>query len=231
MTRPHTPRLQILLLALLLLALPVANRAVHAAELSPEERAALLVQLRELHAKQPDFQATFTEVRTSHLLNKPVVSEGIVYFSVPNKFRRDVRTPNPSVTVSDGHTMWIYYPAFQEVEVYTLGERSLFDESLAALTAGLNFEHIDEFYNFDAYREASGYRLELTPKKPSLRRVVEHLSLFLSEDYMPTRTEIDLPQSDHLSTVYHNASRQPIPASMFEFNSPPGTQETHPMGK
>ncbi len=134
--------------------------------LTPPRATALLQQLRDLHAKQPDFQATFTEQRTSHLLNKPVTSEGTVYFSVPDKFRREVRTPSPSTTVSNGHTMWIYYPAFNEVELYTLGQRSFFDESLAALTAGLNFEHIDEYYNFTASREPTGYSLELTPKNP-----------------------------------------------------------------
>ena len=63
-----------------------------AEEMTPAERAALLQQLQTIHAKQPDFQATFTEERTSHLLNKPVTSEGAVYFSVSGKFRREVRT-------------------------------------------------------------------------------------------------------------------------------------------
>lgn len=215
------------LLALLLLA----ATTLRAAELNPAERATLLQQLRDVHAKQPDFQATFTEQRTSHLLNKPVSSEGSVFFSVPDKFRREVRLPSPSTTVSDGRTMWIYYPAFNEVEIYTLGQRSFFDQSLAALTAGLNFEHIDEYYNFRAYREPTGYRLELTPKKPALRRVVEQLTLFLSADFLPARTEITLPKGDHLSTLYHNARRPALPASLFEFTPPPGAHITRPMGK
>jgi len=216
----------IVLFAILLATLPLP-----AAELTPADRAALLQQLRDVHAKQPDFQATFTEQRTSHLLNKPVTSEGSVSFSVPDKFRREVHTPSPSTTVSDGHTMWIYYPSFKEVEIYTLGQRSFFDESLAALTAGLNFEHIDEYYNFRAYREPTGYRLELTPKKPSLRRVVEQLVLFLSPDFLPSRTEITLPKGDHLSTVYHNAHRPALSLSLFEFTPPPDAHITHPLGK
>jgi outer membrane lipoprotein-sorting protein len=208
---------------------PLPSRA--AEELSPPERAALLDQLHDVHAKQPDFEATFTEQRTSHLLNKPVTSEGSVYFSVPDKFRREVRTPSPSTTVSDGHTMWIYYPSFNEVEIYSLGQRSFFDESLAALTAGLNFEHIDEYYNFRAYREAGGYQLELTPKKPSLRRVVVQIILGLNSDFLPVRTEITLPKGDHLSTEYHNARRPALAASLFEFVPPAGAHITRPLGK
>ena len=210
-----------------LLLLPLTR----AAELSPTERASLLQQLREVHSRQPDFEATFTEQRTSHLLNKPVISEGIVYFSVPDKFRREVRTPSPSTTVSDGHTMWIYYPSFKEVELYPLGQRSFFDESLAALTAGLNFEHIDEYYNFRAERDPAGYRLDLTPKRPSLRRVVVELVLYLNTDFLPVRTEITLPKGDHLSTLYHNSHRPALSPSLFEFTPPPGAHITHPLGK
>ena len=222
------PRRKLLLLCLALLS---ALACAHAAELSPAERTSLLAQLRDVHAKAPTLEATFTEQRTSHLLNKPVTSEGIVYFAMPDKFRREVRTPSPSTTVSDGHSMWIYYPSFKEVEVYTLGQRSLFDESLAALTAGLNFQRIDEFYSFRATRDESGYRLILTPKKPGLRRIVEELTLWLNKDFLPIRTEIVLPKGDHLSTIYHNAHRPALSASLFEFAPPPGAHITRPMGK
>ena len=222
--------LTVLFLAALLLPC-LGARAQGGAELAPAERATLLQQLRDVHATHPDFEATFTEQRTSHLLNKPVTSEGTVAFSVPDKFRREVRTPSPSTTISNGHMMWIFYPAFNEVEEYALGQRSFFDESLAALTAGLNFEHIDEYYNFHAFHDAGGCRLDLTPKKPSLRRVVVQLSLYLSSDFLPTRTEITLPKGDHLSTVYHNSRRPTLAAGMFEFAPPAGAHVTHPLGK
>jgi outer membrane lipoprotein-sorting protein len=229
--KPSRLTASLLIRALLFLLITAALPAIAAEELSPPEREALLQQLREVHAKQPTFEATFTEQRTSHLLTRPVISEGSVDFSVPDKFRREVRTPSPSTTVSDGHTMWIFYPTFNEVELYTLGQRSFFDESLSALTAGLNFEHIDEYYNFRAYRESSGYRLVLTPKKPSLRKVVDEITLILNNDFLPQRTEITLPKGDHLSTEYHNARRPALPSSLFEFSPPPGAHITRPLGK
>jgi outer membrane lipoprotein-sorting protein len=219
------------LLALLLCLLTGRLAVAADEELTPAEGATLLQQLRDVHLKQPDFQATFTQQRNSHLLNKPVVSEGSIDFSAPDKFRQEVRTPSPSTTVCDGHTMWIYYPAFNDVEIYTLGQRSFFDESVQALTAGLNFEHIDEYYNFRAFKDAGGYRLELTPKKPALRRMVDEIILELSADFLPLRTDITLPKGDHLSTDYHNGRRTPLPASLFEFTPPAGAEITHPLGK
>lgn len=217
-----------LLISCLLAGAP-ASRA--ADELNADERASLLMQLHNLHVKQPDFEATFTEQRTSHLLNKPVISEGNIDFSAPDKFRREVKTPSPSTTISDGNTMWIYYPSFNEVEVYPPEKRSFLDESLKALTAGLNFENIDEFYNFRAYKEPTGYRLDLTPKKPALRHVVQTLTLHLSAEFLPLKTEIVLPKGDQLDTDYHNPRRTPLPASLFEFTPPAGALITYPTGK
>jgi outer membrane lipoprotein-sorting protein len=199
--------------------------------MSPADTAALLQQLRALHEKQPNFQAAFTEQRTSHLLNKPVTSEGAVYFAVPDKFRREVRTPSPSTTISDGRTMWIFYPSFDEVEIYSLAQRSFLSESLDALTAFLNFEHIDEYYSLRAYREGGGYRLVLTPKKPSSRRMVERITLDLDATLIPSRTDILSPKGDEITTDYHNAHRPSLPNSTFEFTPPADAHITHPMGK
>ena len=214
---------------LCLLAAPSFVRAQ--GELSAADSAALLQQLHDLHEKQPSFQATFTEQRTSHLLNKPVTSDGVVYFSVPDKFRREVRTPNPSTTISDGHTMWIFYPSFDQVEIYSLTQHSLLSDSLAALTAFLNFEHIDEYYTLRAYRQPAGYRLILTPKKPSSRRMVEKITLDLDSNLIPVRTDILSPKGDEITTDYHNAHRPSLPDSTFEFTPPADAHITRPMGK
>jgi outer membrane lipoprotein-sorting protein len=200
-------------------------------ELTPADTTTLLQTLHDRHEKAPSFQATFTEQRTSHLLNKPVTSTGSVAFSVPDKFRREVRTPSPSTTISNGRTMWIYYPSFNEVEEYSLAQRSFLSESLDALTAFLNFEHIDEYYALRAYREPTGYRLDLTPKKPSSRRMVEKITLDLDANLIPTRTDILSPKGDEIVTDYHGTHRPSLPDSTFEFTPPPGAIITRPMGK
>lgn len=206
-------------------------RPAAAAELSGPERAALLAQLRELHARQPSLQADFSEEKTTRLLNRPVASEGTIYFQAPDKFRREVRGKNPSTTVSNGRTLWIYYPNFKEVETYALGQRAFFDDSLAALTAGLNFQRIDEFYNFRAFHEGDTYRLDLVPKRPNLRKIVERLVITLDDNFRPQRTELTLPKGDRIVTIYHGARRTPLPASTFEFTPPADAHVSRPLGK
>ena len=220
------------LITLLVTATLCLLHSASAAELSAPERATLLAQLRDLHQKQPSLQAEFTEQKTTHLLNHPVTSEGTIFFQAPDKFRREVRGKNPSTTVSNGKTLWIYYPNFNEVETYALGQRAFFDDSLAALTAGLNFQRIDEFYNFRAYREGDIYRLDLVPKRPNLRKVVEELILTLdASDFRPQRTELALPKGDRLITTYRNSRRSPLSASTFEFTPPADAHVSRPLGK
>ncbi len=204
---------------------------VHAAELTPPERADLLKKLRELHEKEPSLESNFIEEKTTHLLKKPLSSEGTVWFQSPDKFRREVHGNSPSTTVCNGKVLWIYYPNFKEAEFYTLGQRAFFDDSLSALTAGLNFQHIDEFYNFRAWHDGDTYRLELTPKKSNLKRIVERLILTLGSDFKPEKTELFLPKGDHLLTSYTNPRRTPLPASTFEFTPPAGAHISRPLGK
>jgi outer membrane lipoprotein carrier protein len=219
-------------LTLCTLILSLAIPGLRAAELSPQDATALLKHLQELREKQPAAEADFTEEKSTHLLTKPLVSQGSVAFEAPNKFRREVKGGNASLTISDGKTMWVYYPNFKEAEHYSIGQRSFFDDSLAALTAGLNFQHIDEFYNFRAFKEANGYQFQLTPKRPNLKRILDHLTVWMDDEYKVQKTELYLPKGDHLVTTYKNVRRlAPLPASTFQFTPPPDAHVSYPLGK
>jgi len=70
-------------------------------------------------------------------MKKPVVSSGTVWFQPPNKFRREVKGNSPSVTVSDGRELWIYYLNFKSAERYPLGKGSPLDATVAAINSAL----------------------------------------------------------------------------------------------
>lgn len=199
--------------------------------LAPAERAELLGRLESIHSSFPSMEANFSEDRSSHLLKKPVSSSGRIAFQSPNKFRREVTGPNASITVSNGHFLWIYYPNFKEVEEYALGQRAAFDDAMAALTAGLNFAKVESFYNVDAAREGGGYRITLVPKRGNLKRTVQQLTVVLDGELNVRRTDLILPKGDQIVTTYSNPRRTSIPASLFEFSPPADAQVTHPLGK
>src|SRR6266576_7098632 len=84
---------------------------LQAQSLSSAEVKNLLARIREKRAPAPQIQADFQEEKLMRLMSKPVVSAGRVWFQAPNKFRREVKGNSPSITVSDGQQLWIYYPA------------------------------------------------------------------------------------------------------------------------
>jgi chaperone LolA len=218
-------------LLLILSLFLVAIAAAQAEPLAPPDVKALLDQIRARRAGAPQVQADFQEEKTVHLMNKPISSAGKVWFQKPNKFRREVKGNSPSITVSDGQQLWIYYPKFQSAEHYSLGKHSPLDAGIAALTAALNLENVENSYHITASKQDSGYELQLAPRNPSLKRLLKTFDIQMNAGLQVQRTEMVQPNGDHIITVYSNESRAPIPAATFEFAPPAGTSVTTPLGR
>ena len=207
---------------------------VKAAPLSPAEVKTLLARIRQERASAPQVQADFQEEKTMRLMNKPIVSSGKVSFQVPNKFRREVKGSSPSVTVSDGQQLWIYYPNFKSAEHYSLGRRSPLDSVIAAINTALNLENVEGSFHIAATKidaPKAGYELELTPRSPSMKRMFQKLKVQINDDLLLQRTEMLQPNGDRVVTVYSNQISAPIPASAFEFTPPAGTEVSSPLGR
>jgi chaperone LolA len=213
----------------LLLAAFVSSTAAQA--LSPAEIKTLLAHIREKRAAAPQVQADFQEEKNVHLLNKPITSSGKVWFQAPDKFRREAKGNAPSVTVSDGQQLWIYYPKFESAEHYSLGKRSPLDAGIAALTAGLNLEDVEHTYHITANKKDKGFQLDLAPRAPSLKKFLQTFKVELNENLQVERTEMLQPNGDRIVTVYTNETRAPIDPSTFEFKPPAGTTVTNPLGR
>src|SRR6267142_6647239 len=129
------------------------------ASLSESELKNLLAAIRQNRTTQADFQ----ERRVIRLMKNPVLSSGTVWFQPPNKFRREVKGNSPSVTVSDGRQLWIYYPNFKSAERYPLGKSSPLDSTVAAINSALNLENIENTFQINATKSENGYQLQLLP--------------------------------------------------------------------
>ncbi len=218
-------------LALLLLVVLGGGAAFAQQPMSDADVQALLGRVREKRAAAPQVQADFREEKTIRLMNKPVITSGKVWFQAPNKFRREVKGNSPSITVSDGQQLSIYYPKFQSVEQYSLGKRSPLDAAIAALTASLNLEGVEQTYTISGTREPNGYTLQLTPRSSSLKRLLQNFTIRMNNELQVERTEMVQPNGDRIVTSYANESRAPIPPKTFQFSPPPGTNVTTPLGR
>ena len=214
-------------LAALIHFAPIAT----AQQLSADDEKALLTKLREQRSQFPALTADFTEERTTHLLKTPIRSAGTIAFHAPNKFRRDLRGQSPSLTVCNGTELWIYYPAFKEAEHYTLGRKQFFDDSLAALNAGLNFQNVDKFFRIAPVREGTGYRIVLTPKSGGLRRLLTTLTVWMNADAVIEKSDAVLPKGDRISTTYRNVRMLKNVEAKFDFTPPSDARVSMPLGE
>jgi outer membrane lipoprotein-sorting protein len=203
---------------------------VKSAPLSEADLKNLLAGIRRNRITQADFQ----EQRVIRLMKKPILNSGKIWFQPPNKFRREVKGNSPSLTVSDGRQLWIYYPNFKSAERYPLGKGSPLDSTVAAINSSLNLEDVENTFQISATKvdpPQAGYELSLIPRAASMKRVFQKLDLRINDQLRVERTDMLLPNGDRIVTTYSNQTRGPIPASMFEFTPPSGTEVSTPLGQ
>ena len=214
-----------------LLAFVFLASFAHAQELSADEQKALVAKFQAHRAELPSLTADFSEERTTRLLNAPVTSAGTIAFQVPNKFRRELRGDAPSLTVCNGTELYIYYPKFKQAEKYTLGQQKFFDDSIAALTAGLNFQNVEKFFRLVVSKQGAGYQIALTPKSGGLKKILSSLTVWLDADGNIQKTDAVLPKGDRVVTTYKNVHPAKTSDTKFDFTPPAGATVTTPLGK
>jgi outer membrane lipoprotein-sorting protein len=213
-----------------MLVVAVLGSIANGAPLSEADLKNLLAGIRQNRSNQADFQ----EQRMIRLMKKPILSSGKVWFQPPNKFRREVKGSSPSLTVSDGRQLWIYYQNFKSAERYPLGKGSPLDSTVAAINSSLNLEGVENSFQIKATKSdppQTGYELALLPRAASMKRVFQKLDLRINDQLRVERTDMLLPNGDRIVTTYSNQTRGPVPASMFEFTPPPGTEISTPLGQ
>src|SRR5438034_8551336 len=210
-----------------ILAVVVVRFVAQAAPFSEAELKNLLTAIRQNRTTQADFQ----EERVIRLMKNPVLSSGTVWFQPPNKFRREVKGNSPSITVSSGRELCIYYPNFKSAGRYPLGKGSPLDATVAAINSALNLENIETSFNISATKSDTGHELALLPRTGAMKRVFQKLDLRINNEFRVERTDMLLPNADRIVTTYSNHTRSPIPPSTFEFKPPAGTEVTTPLGQ
>ena len=171
------------------LAFALASVAT-SAPISDSELKNLLAAIRQNRSTQADFQ----ERRVIRLMKNPVLSSGTVWFQPPNKFRREVKGNSPSITVSDGRELWIYYPNFKSAERYPLGKGSPLDATVAAINSALNLENIETSFNVAATKTENGDELQLLPRTAAMKRVFQKLDLRINDKFRVERTDMLLAE-------------------------------------
>jgi outer membrane lipoprotein-sorting protein len=201
-----------------------------ATPLSQNEINDLVQRLETVYQNRTSLQANFREERHVAILKEAVINVGKIWFTPPDKIRREITGNSPSTTVIDGKKMTIYYPNLKTAEQYDLIKRPIIRQSLEALTAGLNFQRVADYYNIEGTKDGDTYIITLTPKTAAIRRLVKSLTLTMKTDLTPEKVDYQSPRGERVLIDYSDVKRDPVPDSVYEFSPPSGTNVTNPFG-
>ena len=129
------------------------------------EEVALRIQgyyegVRDLHA---DFSQSSRNVALGSVPGEETPHRGHVVFAKPGRMRWVYQSPEPSLVVSDGETLWIYDPALKEVQVLSVDAGFLSGTAIQFL---LGEGRILESFSVSAKScEGDEVSLDLQPKK------------------------------------------------------------------
>lgn len=210
-----------------LLMLPSLTQAV---PLSQSETQELVRRIQSASESRPSIEANFHEERQTGLLKQPLRNEGKIWATLPDKIRREISGTTPSATVIDGNNMIVYYPNLKEEEVYDLEKRPILKDALQALTAGLDFQQLNNFYYVQASKEGAAYQITLTPKTASVSKIIKWVAVTLNQDLLPSHVELETARGQKVDIRYSDVHHGAIPNSMFQLTPPPDTKVTHPLG-
>lgn len=77
---------------------------------------ALLTQVEAKYKKSPTLMAAFSQINESALLGDRKTSSGVISIKRPGKMRWETQSPDPTLFITDGSTMWFYTPPFDKDE-------------------------------------------------------------------------------------------------------------------
>lgn len=177
------------------------------------------------YEKVEDLEARFVQTsRPAHLGSiapDPVVSQGSVVVAKPGKMRWNYETPEQSLVVSDGESLWIYDPGFGEAQKIPVTEGYLSGAAVQFLLGEGNMRRDFDITVVSCDEERA--ELALVPKEPAsyakLRVVTNPRSGDLSgtvvEDLLGNVTEVEFQDL--------RVNRKPA-ASTFTFTAPDGVK-------
>lgn len=173
-------------------------------------------------------RGAFREERTSPQLAAPVVSSGVVYFSKDGRFRKETQTPLPATVVMDGETLWMHYPEWNEVEIYTReGAPRVFDP-IDALVSSLAPQRWRDSFQTTVFRTDDGHRVALQPRR-SLRRHLSQIDLLFDSNNQPTRVVVRSPDETVVQLELSGFRALDDSRDIFDFEIPPGATTSRPL--
>jgi len=225
------PRLRWPLLLLAPLIFWSAGSAVHGIasgqEITPSDvrppAADIAEVLQTRYDRIKDFTASFTQTHEGGVLRRTSVESGTVAIKKPGRMRWDYAAPQKKLFISDGRTMFMYFPEDRQVMTFPVPEQ---DEATSAVLFLLGRGDIGRDFTVRWAEGGSGdaYALRLDPRT----RQAEYDWLEVTADratlQIRTLTAGDAQGGRSIFTFTNFKENPGLADKMFEFTIPRGTE-------
>lgn len=177
--------------------------------ISSANASALPARLRELLSgfrKCPGLEADFDEEKNIVLLAAPLKSSGKVYFHPPHSLARIVGKPRRSHLVIKGRKIIIKEDNIRkEVDLSDKPALRGLISSLLHILAGNEDKLVADYETHFVEEGATGWRLGLVPREPSLKRLVRSLS-FAGKELELSELRVEESSGDETITRFSNVN-------------------------
>jgi outer membrane lipoprotein carrier protein len=170
-----------------------------------------------------DFSASFTQTYQGGVLGSKKVESGTVFIKKPGKMRWDYAKPQKKLFVSDGRTMYMYFPEDRQVMTNPVPDQ---DQATSAVLFLMGKGSISRDFNVQ-YGRGGGEDTYVLRLDPRMRQAdYDWLEVVVDRDTLQIRglTAADA-QGGRSTFVFSGFKENPgLPDKMFQFSVPRGTE-------
>ncbi|RMF88014.1 MAG: outer membrane lipoprotein carrier protein LolA [Nitrospinota bacterium] len=185
----------------------------------------VLERAQQRYAETKTLQAEFQQTSLIKSVGEEQQARGIVYIQKPGRMRWEYRSGENQILVTNGETLWFYFPEEHQVIQERL-DRVFQSRAPALFLAGEG--KLEELFTVQAVEGADSPTLRLLPKTP--HPMLQELVVRFDPQ---TWDVVESQTRDFLGNVttirFHNIRvNVPLSPALFHFQIPPGTEVITP---
>jgi outer membrane lipoprotein carrier protein len=185
----------------------------------------LVSEVQKRYENTTDLEANFIQEYIGKVMKGSQRGEGKVFFKKKGMMRWDYTVPNQKL-ITNGHTLWYYQPEEKQVFVSDV-DKVLKEKTPLAFLAGegnLNRDFTLVNYNESISQKEENFVLELSPKEPQPGLAKLTLTVDKKTYYVVQVDVFDELGNATRTRFIDIKTNVTLPASMFQFTIPPGTE-------
>lgn len=144
-------------------------------QLSDTQSQEVMSQLSQAAASMQTIQCRFVQEKTSSMLAEPSVSEGLLFFSAPDKMRWEYTTPYPFALVVNGER--IVKVTDGKTEVLEGNAGRMYQGIVSIVMGSASGKKLFDTSAFDVaiYDDGALWKAQMTPKRRDMKRMFSQL--------------------------------------------------------